>query len=176
MIEVETKVRIGNLKDIKRKVSQIAKYVGRQKKIDDYYTLQEKGYPKKSLRVRRRGRIYEVNFKQSLNYVHGVHAKNETEFRVSDISGFLNLIADFGFKKWLRKEKVSEVYKIGERFHIEINEVKGLGAFLEVEYLAKPNEVANARKKVLDVLKKLGVEEKEIVRDGYTKMLWGKRS
>ena len=176
MIEVEAKVRISNVAKVRKAIKKIGKYKGREKKVDDYYTLESLGsYPKESLRIRKRQRFYEVNFKKKISYLKGVHAKEENEFRVSDIKGVLALIDEFGFKKWLRKEKTTETYMIKKNFNIEINKVKGLGYFLEVEYLSEEKGIKKARAEVVRVMKELGIDKKEIVKDGYTKMLWNKK-
>lgn len=176
MIEVESKVKISEskLKTLISKISSLSIYQGKEKKIDDYYTLQSlSSYPKKSLRVRKHPSFYEVNFKKSLSYKSGVHAKNEVEFQVSDIKRFLALIDDFGFKKWLTKIKTTHLYKIKPNFHIELNHVKSLGWFIEVEYLVKnKSQISKARKQVYNVIKSLGFSEKDIVKSGYTKLLW----
>lgn len=177
MIEVEAKVKVENISETRKKISEIAKLVGKQNKIDDYYTIEPMNtYPKKSLRIRRKGNEYEINFKQKLSYVRGVHAKKESEFNVSDIKNFVALIKDFGFKKWLTKIKTSEVYEIKNNFHIELNNVKNLGWFLEVEYLVKTEkEISSARKQIIEIIKKLEIPKSEIKESGYTKMLWEKR-
>lgn len=176
MIEVEAKIRISDPNKFREKIKHIAKFAKKEKKIDNYYTLQPlNSYPTKSLRIRKRGKIYEINFKQKLSYIKGIHAKNEHEFYVSNPTSFLNLIKDFGFRPWLRKEKITELYKIKNNFHIEINKVKNLGWFLEVEYLSTKKSINKAREQVLNIIKKLGIEKKDIIADGYTKMLWDKR-
>lgn len=175
MIEVEEKIKIGGPREFRSLARALGKFVGRERKVDDYYTLEPKGkYPRKSLRVRKRENVYEVNFKQKLSYLKGVYAKREQEFSVSDLKNFLALIKDFGFRKWLRKEKVSEVYEINKNFHIEINYVKGLGWFLEIEYLCEEKDIKKARAEILGVVKKLGVDKRKIIKEGYTKMLWDK--
>lgn len=176
MIEVEAKVRMPDSSDYRSKIKSLAKFIKKENKIDDYYTLQSLlSYPKKSLRVRKKGNIYEINFKQRISYKNGIHAKNEHEFTLKNISPFIALITDFGFKHWLRKEKTTELYNIEKNFNIEINNVKNLGWFLEVEYLCNKDQINNARKRVLEILKKLNVKKKDIVKEGYTKMLWDKR-
>jgi len=173
VIEVEAKVKVNDLKYVREVTRNISHYVEKQKKIDDYYTLENlKGYPTKSLRIRKIKDKYIVNFKQRISYDGGVHAKKEVEFETTDINGFLGLIKDFGFKKWLRKEKQTELYEIKDNFHIEINNVKKLGWFLEIEYLTDKKGVNKARREVGGVLKKLAVKKEDIVKDGYTKMLW----
>ena len=174
VIEVEAKVSISKLDDLRAKLRKITRFIGREKKADDYYTLQNlAGYPTKSLRVRARKNYHEVNFKQPLSYSNGVWAKNEVEFKIHDLNGFFELLNEFGFRKWLRKEKQTELYKSGN-VGIEINKVKGLGWFMEVEYLCNKKNIAKARKKVVDVLKKLNINKKDIEKSGYTKMLWKK--
>lgn len=174
MIEVEAKVMISDPVKIKKKAKLLAKYKGMQKKLDNYYSLNRKGYPKKSLRVRKLDGEYQINFKHRLKSKSKVDSKNEIEFHVSNIEGFLALIHGFGFRKWITKEKHSYIYEISKRFHIEINNVKGLGWFAEVEYLAYPDEIEHARKEVLKIIKALGLKKKDIVSTGYTKLLWDK--
>jgi len=178
MIEVEAKIKVSNPNKYRKKILEITKLVKKAKKIDDYYSLEQnpkKNYPKKSLRIRKINKHYEINFKQKLSYIKGIHAKNEQEFMVTDIRNFLNLIKDFGFKHWLRKIKYSEVYEINKNFHIELNNVKNLGWFIEIEYLAKPNEISKARNNILKIMKQLSLDKDKIIKDGYTKMLWNKK-
>lgn len=175
MIEVEAKLKISNPDYIRKKIKSLGKFVGVQKKVDDYYTLESLGYfPKKSLRIRHKDNVYEVNFKKRISDTDKVYAKNETEFQIKNIDSFVNLILDFGFKKWLRKEKTTELYKIKNNFHIELNNVKGLGWFIEVEYLCNKSDIKVARSSVLKIVEDLGFHKKDIVQDGYTKLLWNK--
>jgi len=178
MIEVEAKIKIPAPEKYKKLVSQIARPIKTIKKTDTYYTLEKspkKTYPKKSLRIRKTNKDYKINFKQKLSYIKGIHAKNEQEFTTSDINNFLNLIKDFGFKKWLTKIKHSEIYEINKNFHIEINNVKKLGWFIEVEYLTTKDNIPKARQQVLKILKQLNPDKKQIIKDGYTKLLWNLR-
>ena len=49
MIEVEAKIKISNPKEFRKKVRKLARYKGKTKKIDDYYTLESlKKYPRKT--------------------------------------------------------------------------------------------------------------------------------
>jgi len=173
MIEVEAKARVSSFEEYRKIARRIGKYVGRKRKKDDYYTLEDlNDYPKKCLRIRKLDGVYQINFKQRISDEDNVDAKKETEFRVSNIKDFLALLEEFGFKKWVTKEKETELYEIRKNFHIELNKVKGLGNFVEIEYLAKPNEINRSRKEVEKVLEKMGISKEEIVTSGYTKLLW----
>lgn len=175
MIEVEAKVSVRNPKEARRKALALGKFIGREKKIDEYYTLEDlKNYPKKSLRIRKVDGYYVVNFKQPVGYKAGIWAKKEVEFQTSSIEGFLKLIGDFGFRKWLTKEKECETFRISKNFQIELNKVKGLGWFVEVECLTNEKNIGKARKDVSKVLEKLGYSERDSIKSGYTKQLWEK--
>src|SRR3989344_2176658 len=174
-IEVETKVPVKNVVDVRERIRKIAKFVKKETKKDDYYSLEYFQYPEKSLRVRDMGAVREVNFKERKDYSNGVHAKKEVQFEISDIRGFFELIKDFGFRKWLHKEKSTELYKTPEGVNIELNHVRGLGWFLEIEVLSLPKNVASARRKVIAVREKLGFGEGDAEPRGYTKQLWNLR-
>ncbi|OIO81351.1 hypothetical protein AUJ84_01410 [Candidatus Pacearchaeota archaeon CG1_02_32_132] len=174
-IEVEAKIKVSNPDSVRDKIKRIAKYVGKEKKVDRYFSLNRNAYPHKSIRVRDRGKKVEVNFKQWLSYKKGVHAKKEVEFEVSDLPGFFDLLNDFGFKQWMHKEKETELYKTKDGTHIELNKVKDLGWFIEIEILCKLDEVNKSRGKIIETIQRLGLKKSEIERKGYTKMLWGKR-
>ena len=171
-IEVEAKIPIRDVSDVRRRIKEIARFVRREKKKDDYYSLEYFQYPEKSLRVRDKGSVREVNFKRRKSYAHGVHAKTEVQFEISDVKGFFELIHDFGFRKWLHKEKTTELYSTSNGVNIELNHVKGLGWFIEIEVLCAPSDVIKARQKVIAVRKALGFSEKDSEKQGYTKQLW----
>ena len=176
MIEVETKAKITNPEKLRILAQKIGRYKGKERKIDDYYSLENlENYPKKSLRIRKKGNVYEVNFKQRISFDNRVYAKKETEFKITSINDFIRLIHDFGFKKWLTKEKYTEIYEIKKNFHIEINHLKRLGWFVEVEYLCTAKDIALARKEVIKAMKNLGLKEKDFIKEGYTKLLWDKK-
>ncbi len=176
-IEVETKIPIfkKDISIIRNKIKKISKFVKLETKKDDYYTLEYFHYPEKSIRVRDKGKVKEVNFKKRYNFVSGVHAKKEVQFEISDTRGFFELIKDFGFRRWLHKEKNTELYRTKSGVNIELNKVKGLGWFIEIEYLSKPSEVTSARKKVMEVRSALGFTEKDSEIKGYTRQLWEKK-
>ncbi|HLF53910.1 MAG TPA: class IV adenylate cyclase [Candidatus Nanoarchaeia archaeon] len=176
MIEVESKFFASSPGEIRRKAKALGKYTGTEIKIDDYYTTCSlKRYPKESIRIRKVNGFYITNFKKRISYEDGVHAKREIEHKVRDLNGFLSLMRSFGFEKWLRKEKRCEIYQIKNNFHVELNKVKGLGWFVEIEYLVKKeSQIKAARKEVVRVMKSLGFREKDAIKLGYTKMLWEK--
>jgi len=184
-LEVETKVRINNVNELRKKIQKIARFEKKETRGDDYFALKRKfrkhAYPKKAFRIRKKPDKFEVNFKKWLKkyWDKDIIVKQEFEFTLKNKEHVKDLIAlfmDLGFEQWMKKRKTSESYthKKDKRIIIEINKVEHLGYFMEIEYLCKPKEMNKAKKKIRDVLKELKIKPEQIDNTGYTKMLWKK--
>lgn len=172
--EIEAKTKIKDLKAIKKSLKKFAIYHKKEIKIDSYYTLEnyKKAYPKKSLRIRKKGNNRIVNFKHWIDYKNGIHIKKEIEFTTANFKKFLSLLKEFGFKKWITKTKECYIYKY-RKSTIELNKVKNLGWFIEIEYLCSKNEIPKAIREIKSISKKLNLKNFE--EKGYTKQLYEKR-
>lgn len=179
--EVESKIEIQkkDLNNIRNRIRKIAKLANKQVKSDQYFSLERAFYPRKAFRIRSNGENNIVNFKKWLKkfWKEGIVIKEEYEFKIENKENFLALMTDLGFKKWINKTKISETYqhKIYKRLNIELNEVKGLGYFIEIEYLAKKSEINKAKFLIKKTIKDLNINKNQINNIGYTKMLWRKR-
>ncbi len=184
-LEVETKVRIKNVNFFRKKVKRIGKFIKREKRGDDYFALKRRfrkhGYPKKAFRIRQKPGKFEVNFKKWLTqyWDKDIIVKQEFEFTLKNKSHVQDLIAlfkDLGFEQWMKKRKTSEsyVHKKDKKIIIEINHIKHLGYFMEIEYLCQPKDMDKAKRKIRRTLEELGVKPEDIDNTGYTMMLWKK--
>jgi len=180
-LEVEVKVKVDDVNQLRKRILKIANFKKKVSKGDDYFRLRGKGYPSKAFRIRDDGESLVVNFKKHLKHLwkDGVVVKREYEFQLSDrkhLDNFLALLEDFGFKEWVKKRKHTEKFehKKDPRIEIEINHVQHVGTYMEIEYLAKDNEVEKARQKIIDTLHELGVTKDMIDNVGYTRRLYEK--
>jgi len=181
-LEVETKAKILNVNALRKKIKSIAKLKKKESRGDDYFAFKGKSYPKKAFRIRYNGKDYVVNFKKHLNHLYSkdIVVKQEFEFTLCDIKhmdNFLALLEDMGFEEWVKKRKHTEAYLYNKdkRVVIEINRVQHLGYYMEIEYLAQPNEVSKAKRKIQQVLKELEIKPSQIDNVGYTRRLYDKR-
>ena len=175
--EVETKVHIKNVHSLLNKIRKFARLVKKEKLTDDYYALQQNDYPKKSFRIRSNGRVFIMNFKRRTSFGDKfIVVKEEHEFPVAseEIKHFLDVLSDFGFRKWIRKVKHIATYqhKKDKRITISVSRVEKLGNFMEIEYLAEKNEIHTARKKIQQVLNELNISKDDIENTGYTRRLY----
>jgi len=182
-LEVETKVKLedSQIPALRKRIKEIAKFKKKGQKADDYFAIQKKGYPKKAFRFRTMKKGVEVTFKKHLKkyWTPEVVVKKEFEFTLDDKGDredLLELFEDFGFKEWVRKIKRNETYTYNKnkKVSIEINNVKHLGYFMEIEYLCKKGEMKKAIKTITNLLKELKINFNQIDNTGYTKMLWYK--
>jgi len=178
--EVETKIPIDKkeVKKIRRKIKEISNFSKKEKKSDFYFGIEKPNYPRKAFRIRYNGKKYIVNFKKwkKKYWNKGIVVKEEFEFELNHKEEFLILMEDLGFVRWMRKLKLGESYnhKKDKRIIIELNYVKHLGYFIEIEYLAKKGEIKKAIKKIISTLSELEIPKEKIDNTGYTKMLWKK--
>ena len=184
-LEVETKIKINDseVPKFRKRIKEIGIFEKKGKKSDDYFAIQKDPmyYPKKAFRIRAMKDHFEVNFKKHLKkyWTKDVVIKQEFEFQLKGkkaVQDLLELFKDLGFSEWIKKIKWNETYKWkkDKKVSIELNKVKHLGYFIELEYLAKMSEIEKARNKLRQVMKELGVRKEQIDNTGYTKMLWYK--
>ncbi len=186
-LEVETKVRIKDIKSMRKKVNAIARPEKKQIKEDNYFAIPRKklgqnSYPEKAFRIRENQGKIEINFKKWLKNYWDKDIVVKKEFEVvltnkHEAEDLIELFKDLGFVIWIGKVKNSEsyIYKKDSKITIEVNNVKDLGWFLEIEYLCPSNEMNKAKMKIRQILKELEINPADIDNTGYTRMLWNKR-
>ena len=183
-LEVETKIKLldDEVAEMRERIKKVAKLEKKATKADDYFAIQNKlDYPKKAFRIRAAKNKFEVNFKKWLTrlWTKDIVVKQEFEFELEgkdQVEDLLALFRDLGFKEWVKKIKHNEtyIYKKDKRVSIEINNVKHLGYFMEIEYLCQPHELQKARNRIRKILKAFNIRAEQIDNTGYTKMLWYK--
>jgi predicted adenylyl cyclase CyaB len=182
-LEVETKIKLkdSEVPEFRKNIKKIGIFEKKCEKIDNYFAIQRKSkkYPKKAFRIRSLGDKYQINFKRPLKkfWTKEIVVKHEFEFYLkgkSERDSLIELFQDLGFTKWIEKIKFNETYlwKKDKRVSIEINKVKNLGYFIEIEYLVQENEIEKAKSSIKKVLKELNIRPEQINNKGYTKMLW----
>ena len=182
-LEVETKIKVpkSEVDETRKKIKKIGRFVKKETRGDDYFAIRRKGYPKKAFRVRKKGDEFQINFKKWLRnlWSDDIVVKQEFEFRLKgkeEVEDLLALFRDLGFVEWVKKRKRSEAYvwKKDSRVNIELNYVKHLGYFIEIEYLCRRWEMRKAKRKIRKVLRLLEIKPEQIDNTGYTRMLWDK--
>ena len=105
--------------------------------------------------------------------IDGVEVNDEIELKVSKkkarfIVNFLSSLQ--GYREYVRKEKRGYAF-VYKNSLVEVSQIKGLGDFVEIEFLNNANSVENQVSQLKTILKEIGIDEKEIETRPYVEML-----
>lgn len=158
MFEIESKAFIPpkELKRIIKLANKKFKFIKEEIKTDIYYSNQ-----KKIIRIRKLNTLEKiVTFKKKiLDNNHTVEINKEIEFKIDSINNFLTLIKELKFKKLYKKIKKSLIYQTNN-LNVEINEIKNLGFFLEIEKMINnQNDIDLAKKEIDNMINQFGLKE-----------------
>ncbi|AGS66720.1 class IV adenylate cyclase [Borreliella burgdorferi] len=169
MFEIESKAFIPpkELKRIIKLANKKFKFIKEEIKTDIYYSNQ-----KKIIRIRKLNTLEKiVTFKKKiLDNNHTVEINKEIEFKIDSINNFLTLIKELKFKKLYKKIKKSLIYQTNN-LNVEINEIKNLGFFLEIEKIINnQNDIDLAKKEIDNIINQFGLKE-NIETRSYSELL-----
>ncbi|ASJ07680.1 class IV adenylate cyclase [Thermococcus pacificus] len=84
---------------------------------------------------------------------------DELEVEVSDFETTVEILKRLGYKEDVIVRKRRLVYRLN-RVTFELSEVEGLGGFLDIEVIS--DDVAEAKREIWEVARKLGLSEKDV--------------
>ncbi|MDP2789132.1 MAG: class IV adenylate cyclase [bacterium] len=178
-IEVEIKVKIDNLEEIKKKVSKIGKLIKSIKQIDDYYVpfhkdfFAKKPHPDEWLRIRTNPDKVVFEYDKSINKKADGEQDyaEEYETEISNVKEFRKILEFLDFKKIVTVEKQRE-YWMCNNIEIALDDIKGLGTFVEAEAKGNFQNLIEAKKACIDFLENLGIKDVENnqIKKGYSEL------
>ncbi|NJE07561.1 class IV adenylate cyclase [Thermococcus sp. M39] len=173
MIEVELK---GYADDkIFEKVRERFEFMRKEVHEDIYYQHPCRDFSKTDEALRIRIKRFNGHFEAFLTYkgpkLDSVSkSRKEIEVPISDVDAYSELLTSLGFKEVLTIVKVREKYYVEKGVTITLDEVEGLGKFIEIEKLVKEGEnIEKEVKKLRGILEDLGVKKFE--RKSYLELL-----
>ncbi len=155
-MEVEVKFRV-RFEEIHGKILDIgAKFLREEFQEDVYFKMP----PAEQLRVRR---VSNLN-RSFLTYKRIADPGRNEEFdeievEVSDFEKTLQILKRLGFKEDVSVRKRRLVYRLGD-VTFELNDVDGLGAFLDIEVIS--DNVKEAKRRIWEIAERLGLTEDDV--------------
>lgn len=168
MFEVEAKVSISKdeFKILTHQLKKEAQYLGARTCLDTYYNNPKKAY----LRVRKRGGEHSFDIKRRQT-IKGIESNIEMEWNIKDITRWKALLKKLKFAPTIQKSKKSILFKQKD-FIIELNHVRLLGYYLEVERIVKSeSELKKAKKELINIIKELGYSQRQFEPKPYLELL-----
>lgn len=170
--EVELKARLTDPAALEKRAAELGLFLMESTKADVYFRRKgdSRVAPTDRYRLRQEGHQNIVTFKDK-QQVDGLEVNDEVEFTIDDVSAFYRFVDRLGFEPFVAKQKRSRVYEVG-RAHIEINHVKYLGDFVEIEILCQTEaEVEAARRQITHLLRQLGLSQADLEPRRYIDMI-----
>lgn len=149
-VEIEIQVKIEKTKSLSEFLEKKAEFKGENHQIDEYFSPPHRDFIKvrpvrEWLRLRDSGGKYSLNYKNW--HFDGSGKSNycdEYESKLDNLEQVRKILETFNFKLIVTVDKLRKTW-LYKDYEIDIDSVKGLGDFVEIEYVSK-NEKANPQK------------------------------
>lgn len=161
MLEVEVKYRVKSVDYVKSRLVKLgAKHIETVVEVDYYYQHPCRDFKKsdEALRIRVSNGKYTLTYKGP-RIPGAVKAREELSVEFKDFRKLDIILRKLGFKHLATIVKKRDIYILGE-LKISIDNVDGLGAFIEVEHIGCTSieRVQDVISKINHVIKGIGVE------------------
>jgi len=173
MIEVELKGYASE--DIFKRVRQKYRFIRKEFHEDTYYSHPCRDFSKTDEALRIRIKRFNGHFEAFLTYKgpkidETSKTREEIEVEITDSDAHSKILEKLGFVEVIVVEKVREKYFVERGVTIALDELEGLGKFVEIEAMVEDDkEVPKTVEKLKNILLQLGVERFE--RRSYLEML-----
>lgn len=178
MIEVEIKFRLENFDkaDMIKRIDRLSIDHNSIRQIDKVYLLKSDSFKdfKSGDPV---ARIRLVDNKATLTYKRAVDDHGDTiehEIVFSPIVEGENILREVGYKMVTEVSKTRNIWKLDD-ITINLDEVDGLGAFLEVEIMCNNEQIESSRERILTLARELGLAESDIELKKYDQLVAAKQ-
>lgn len=181
-IEIEKKFQLSeaSFNRIKEKLSHLAEFRKSSQQVDEFFTPKHRNfleydYPYEWLRIDQR------DTKTILNYTHW-HPENRTPFthcdefetEIADPVRLRKIFSAIDIKPLVAVDKQREVFIFNDELEVVLDNVKGLGFFMEIETLKDFGSVSEGTNAIFDFAKQLGLDVGKTVERGYPYLLMDK--
>ncbi|MDD4083150.1 MAG: class IV adenylate cyclase [archaeon] len=166
-MEIEKRAKLSNPQNVIDSLIKLgAVDLGEKIQVDDYFgsveLFKKLGYSFVA-RIRKSNEKFVLTVKTAKHNKDGVWEEYETELDEPKI--FENMFFAMGFERVIKVTKTRKMFKLGE-FTANIDYFEGRGTFIEVELISETDDSS----KLGDILKKIGINEKDIIHIGYISM------
>ena len=162
-VEIEIQVSIENNKPLINFLEKNADFKKESHQIDEYFSPTHRNFVearplKEWLRLRDSGGKYSINYKNWHYDKDGKgHHCDEYEAKIEDLNQLKKILDVLNFKPLVKVDKIRKTW-VYKDYEIAVDSVKGLGDFVEIEYIGREEKV-NPKKiteEMINFLKSIG--------------------
>lgn len=173
MIEVEIKVEAPHT-EVEERLEQVgAEEHGEKVQHDVYYSAPHREFEETDEALRTRaedGDVYVTYKGPKLD--RSTKSRKEIDLEVGNLELADDLLKALGFEEYGRVRKHRTKYVYGDHV-VVLDDVEGLGEYVEVETLVGEEELEEARDGVREMLRRLQLDPSESIRESYLQLLHG---
>lgn len=169
-MEIEIRAAVDNLTELENKIlAKGAVLVKEKKQVDVYFgeiCLYEKIGYSFMMRVRdEEGKIF-LTYKGARTKKDGEW--EEYEFPIENSFSAMEMLESMGLEKIVKVSKKRKEYKLG-KFSICLDNIEGLGNFIEVERLCE--DAQKGKEEIRELMQNISINDGDIIQKGYITML-----
>ena len=178
MKEIEILVEVYDKYEKVKKSLKKFEYMGLKHTVDEYYydpkrkdlKPDENNQLSQCLRLRSKNNDYYITYKDDVFKNGKWLYSNEYETKVESIEILREVFKKLGLKKFIEIDNQKEIYKTN-KYEIALENVKGLGIFLEVEYCTNDDvDINNVKKEIQAFIDELNINVSEELNMGKPEM------
>ncbi len=176
-VEVEVKVRVEDLGGLERRIRRAgARLIKDLRQVDVYYMhpCRDFSATDEALRVRLEEGRASLTYKGPRIGSIG-KSRVEIDVSVEDGGRVMEILEALSFREVARVVKRRRVYLLHNRYLLMLDEVEGLGSFVEVEVRGRWDRLEDAERELLDLLGRLGLKEAKPIRESYLELLLSRK-
>ncbi|OYT34391.1 class IV adenylate cyclase [Archaeoglobales archaeon] len=165
-MEIEVKFRYK--KGVEEKIREIADFVIEKLEVDLYLNHPCRNFKEtdEALRIRKDIEGIKLTYKGPRIDTE-TKSREEIKVEVEDFDSALLLFEKLGFKEVREIKKIRKIYRMEDAI-ICIDEVEGLGKFLEIELTSE--DILN-KERLFEVAEMIGYSKSEAITESYLEML-----
>ncbi len=175
--EIEVKAKLNNAEDVINKLKELGCVLSESVSqhdtifVDDNYGVFDEFQPDKNLlRIRETGSKFVLTLKQPKSNEQDA-IEHETE--IQDASEMKEILQHMGLHEAVQVHKMRRKTHYND-WEICLDEVEGLGSFIEVEKIADDPNIESVQNELFDFLKSLGIKPENRVTNGYDTLVYRK--
>ncbi|MBW2963851.1 class IV adenylate cyclase [Candidatus Woesearchaeota archaeon] len=180
--EIEKKFELSeaSFRQIKDRLAKFAEFRKSSHQVDEYFTPHHRDFldydfPFEWLRIGLR------DTKTILNYKH-FYPENSTPFshcdefetEISDPERLKKIFAAIDMRPLITVDKQREVFIVDDELEVVLDNVKGLGYFMEIETLKDFGSIEAGTQAIFDMARRLGLDVGKTVERGYPYLVMDK--
>jgi adenylate cyclase class 2 len=174
-IEIEIKIKIdeNQVEQAKLNLNKLGQLKNITEQIDTYFAPSSNNYllekfPFKWFSIRERNGKTILNYKHFFPEGAEQHSYcNEYETELSSKESMKAILNELNIFEVVEVNKVRETYIIGDNYEIVLDNVKGLGYYLEIEAMKDMGSPENVKSEMMQFISSIGITNYVVDHRGY---------